>query len=252
MKKAILLAAALCVAATPAFAGSLYLRWNQCFADPNAATNINFACDDFASQDAFLTYQLDVSTPNVVALSGGVDLAIEGAAALPSFWQMGPTGCNSNGLGINDARTTLCTNTGGVPVFSGSGGTTTDAFITAYLPEWGGPNRARILWAVVRASSNPATLAGAPTRQFAAIFNFFDDAAVEAGGTCVGCTAPLAMCANWILLEAPAQGGGEVVSAYITSTDPGSDSVLLSNGATGSVVVPTRSRTWGQVKNLFR
>jgi len=253
MKKAILLAAVLTVAAAPAFASSMFMRWTQCFGDVNAASSLVFACDDFGSQDAFITYQLDAVASQVVALSGGVDLAIEGSPDLPSFWHMEGSGCNGSGLGISDARSTLCTNAGGIPTFSGSGGATTDAFVTAYLVgpgDFGGANHARILWAVVRAASNPVNLTA--VRHFACILNIFDDGAVEAGGSCEGCTAPVAMAANWIVLESPAQAGGEVVTATITSGDLGSDVVTLSNGATGSVVVPTHSRTWGQVKNLFR
>lgn len=253
MKKAILLAAVLCLGASQAFAGALYMRYNQCFGDANASATANFVCDDFASTDLYITYMLDASTPNVVALSGGIDLLVEGQPTLPAFWQMAANGCNGTGININDARGTLCTNAGGVPIFSGSGGATTDAFILAYLNGYNGPaNGARILWAVVRASSNPATLAGNPTKQFACIIQFFDDNAIPAGGSCDGCGLPVAMAANWILLEAPAQAGGDVTAAVITSGDPGSDVVCLSDGATGEISVPTRNRTWGQVKNLYR
>jgi hypothetical protein len=253
MKKAILLAAALCLAAAPAFANSLYFSWNNCNGDANATQVAGFDCANFAISSAYITYRLDASTPNIIAVSGGVDFAVENSPDLPQFWHFEPGGCNASGIGIDHARSnTPCTNTGGVPTFAGVGGTNAQAFIVARIPGINGPNRMRILWAVVRASSNPATLAGGTTRQFACELNFFPDNATEAGGTCDGCSAPLAMVLNWILLESPAQAGGDVTAATISSTDPGSEAITLMNGATNGAVVPTRNRTWGQVKGLYR
>jgi hypothetical protein len=163
-------------------------------------------------------------------------------------------GCNGSGLGIDDARAnTPCTNTGGLPVFAGTGGTNTDAFITAYGVGFGAPNRARLLWSVNRASSNPATLAGAPSKQFAAELNWFDDNAVEAGGGCTGCSAQVGQTLNFVVLESAFQNAsGDAVAASISSSDAGSAGSTCIGGDGCGSVVPVKNKTWGLLKSLYR
>jgi hypothetical protein len=248
MKKAILLAAALTLAASAANAHSLFYAWNTCFHD-GGASSVTFVCDDFNPSTSFATYQLDAAVSGVVAVSGVIDLSVNGAATLPSFWHMEGGGCNDGGVAIDDNRTP-CTNTGGLPTFPGSTGQNTDAFVTAYGAGFGGPNKARVLTSVNRASSNPANLTAA--KHFAFKLNWNDDNAEEAGGSCQGCTAVVSQALNSILLESPfTSASGDAVAAVITSADPGSQPSTCIN-ASNCDVVPVKNRSWGQLKSLYR
>lgn len=250
MKKAILLAAALTLAASSASASSLYYAWNTCFHDGGVST-VTFICDDFSPSTSYATYELTAAASGVVAISGILDLAVNGSPDLPSFWHMEGGGCNDGGVAIDDNRTP-CTNTGGLPTFTGSTGQNTDAFVTAYGVGIGGPNRARVLTSVNRASSNPATISASPARHFAFKLNWNDDNAQEAGGACVGCPALVSQALNAIVLESAFTGAsGDAVAAVITSADPGSQASTCVNGA-GCDVVPVKNRTWGQMKALYR
>jgi hypothetical protein len=253
MKKALALFALLLFAA-PAMAqdGALYYSWNTCFHDGGVAT-ANFDCSDFTPSVSYATYELTSGAVGVVAVSGVIDIVVNGASALPDFWLMQTGGCNDGGVAIDDNRSP-CTNAGGLPTFTGSTGQTTDAFVTAYGVGFGGvPNRARLLTSVNRASSNPTDISATPNRHFAFKLNWNDDNAVEAGGACAGCASVVGMTLNSILLENTSMrgGGSEGISAVITSADANSQPSVCINAAECQVV-PTRTRTWGQVKALYR
>jgi hypothetical protein len=249
MKKASILLAALLFAA-PAWAqGSLYQSWVNCAGDPNAATNINFDCAGGTPASLFATYQLTAPATSVAAVSAVIDVAMNGGSALPPFWHMEGGGCNSAGLGIDDARG--AGNCAGANVsFAGSGGNNSDAFVTAYgTPFAGLDSRARILTSVNRASSNPFDFS-AGTRYFAFRLDFFFDAATELGGTCAGCTSVVGVSLNTILLES-VSAGADAVAAVIQSDDPSSQPSVCVNSPT-CTAVPVKARSWGQVKSLYR
>lgn len=254
MKKAILFAAALAVCAAPAFAqvgGKVFYSWNDCTGGATATQTVTFDCAGATPAASLAGYQMDASITGVVAISGVMDILDNTSAVLPSFWHMEASGCNSTGASITDTRNGA-TCTGYNVLFQGSTGAATDPFITAYGSGFGAPNRARMLTAVVRASSNPFSVTGG-TKYFAWRIDWALDNAVENGsGTCVGCTDVVSQTLNQITLESVFTGNnGETVTGTATSNSIGSVPSLCSNAPTCDAV-PTRSKTWGALKSMYR
>lgn len=254
MKKAILLCAALALFAVPAFAqvhGALFYSWTDCAGGATSTQTANFDCAGATPAASFAGYQMTASITGVVAISGIMDIMDNTTTPLPSFWHMETGGCNSIGVSISDTRGTgLCTAFNAL--FQGGTGANTDPFVTAYGANYGGPNRARLLTAVVRASSNPFTV-NAGIKYFAWRLDWALDNAVENGsGTCVGCTDVVSMTLNQIDLESVFTGGtGEALTGVCTSTDPGSVPSVCANAATCDAVA-TKSKSWGALKSMYR
>jgi hypothetical protein len=263
MKKLLVLCAGLMLVASTAFAqgNGLHMSWTAC---PNTAGNTpngDFLCDASEIHSLYGTVSVGPNAvAGVVAMDGIIDLLFQ-SADVPTFWQFQAGGCNETGAAISAAKpaagcgaaaantTTLCS----------AGGAGCSAFITAYAfgpvinqP----PNRARLLIALARASTSPVNLAvnTGTNAHFAWNLNFFEDAAEEAGvgGTCVGC--PTGVSLTWnaaVFYNTSATTGGEGTAAVITSGDPGSNANAFSNCA-GCAAVPTRNRSWGQLKSMYR
>jgi hypothetical protein len=259
MKKILLLCCGLMLVASAAFAQQgLHMSWVAC---PNVVGNApseDFTCDGTIHQ-LHGTFSVAASTPGVVAMDGILDMLFA-SANTPTFWQFQSGGCNESGLALIDAKPaagcgTLTANTN---TLCGSGGTGCDAFITAYA--FGGsigfpPNRSRLLITLARASTSPVTLAAnvTPNAHFAFLFQFFEDNASEVGGGCDGCLTGASITWNQaIFYNTSATAGGEGIAANLSSADPGSANATTYSNCAGCATVETKTRSWGQLKSLYR
>lgn len=230
------------LAAPPARA-QLYLGWNACWGDSAAVANMNFSCD--ATVDTTLRLVGTFSTPEplerIVAFDGVIDFLFPAGGGIPPFWHFENAGCNNSGLTLSDARPGAGCQ-GNSNALCGRGGTLCDGMITAYFPGLGGPDRGRLLIAVVRRSDDPVRLAAAPARHFAFELVFSMD---QADPTCEGCRRPVAV--RWT--HATAHGvdekrekGTEVLG--LRCDEPGGNPFVTVNGASpaacDSTAVPSR------------
>jgi len=256
MKKVLIFAALLALAAAPAFAagGALFLGWGNCVGDAGWVAYSSFNCALGLGDVMYVNYQVNTPATNVVTLNAIMDVNINSQTSVPDFWHFEAGGCNYGFLVLEDKRptgkcstsqTTLCGNTGSL----------CNEFITAYgigAPAKLPPNRTRILITNARAASSPVTLVAAPTKQYAYDLGIDATNATEAGGVCAGCASVISIALNSIVLEsALAETGGEAVADIITSDMPGSAPGVCINAATCNAV-PVQNKTWGQLKALYR
>jgi len=250
MKKLLLLCAALALVAAPASASGLLMAWNACSGMALATSSQVFDCDpaNEAVHSLYGTFFLDAATPGVVAMDGIIDLSFNGQSNVPAFWHYEGGGCNSTGLGLIDGRpaATICSTANAATTLCAAGGTACDGVITAYGVNYGGPNRARLLFTLARASTDPASLA-ATTKYFAFEFDFY----MIKAGDCAGCATPTSLAWNQAVLYNTAAVGGEGTAAVLSSTDPGSSPSVCSNAPICDNV-PVKNKTWGQLKSLYR
>jgi hypothetical protein len=259
MKKILVLSFGLMLVASAAFAqAGLHMKWAGCPNNPAATPSEDFTCDGSVHL-LHGTFSVAAPTAGVVAMDGIIDLQYT-TPDVPAFWQFQSGACNESGIVLNDGRPAApaCAAATNSNTLCGAGGSGCDAFITAYA--YGAaigfpPNRARLLFTLARASTSPVTLAQSlPTNaHFAFQFSFFEDNASEIGGACDGCLAGVAMTWNQaVLYNTSATAGGEGIAAAISSADPGSADAHSFSNCTGCQTVPTKARSWGQLKSLYR
>jgi hypothetical protein len=258
MKKLLVLCAGLMLVASSAFAQTgLHMSWLAC---PNIAGNApadDFLCDGNI-HSLYGTVSVAAPVAGVVAMDGIIDYLYV-TPDVPTFWQFQAGGCNETGVAISAAKPTAGCGTAlqNSTIICSAGGAGCSAFITAYA--FGAsinqpPNRARMLIALARASTSPITMAAntGTNAHYAWNLNFFEDAAEEIGGTCAGCGTGVSLTWNQaVFYNTTATTGGEGVAIAISSADPGSNANAFSNCA-GCAAVPTRNRSWGQLKSLYR
>ena len=152
-----------------------------------------------------------------------------GAAELPPFWQLGKEGCNRFGLMLNDAVPD--SGCAGMANPWGVRGASAISLVTAYGVGFGAPNRARLLFTVTRASTDPITLLADRT-YFGFQLQFFNDNATESGGDCSGCSTPVTLrLASCTFYRLPDKPGDPDPPAVVVDT-PGRDGTCIrANGA---------------------
>jgi len=267
MKKFLVLCAGMMLVASAAMAqgNGLHMSWVNC---PNAGglPSEAFPCDGSGLHNLNGTLSVAASTPGVVALDGIIDLLFNGRADTPAFWQFQSGGCNNSGLALSAARPgtgcgvlTATAANGNTNTLCGSGGTGCTPFITGYA--FGGSigfpaNRARLVFTQARSAAAPVTLAANALTgaHFVFTFSFFEDNAVGVGGgECEGCEASAGITWNQaVLYNTNASTGGEGIAVAISSGDPGSANASTGANCVACVTVPNKSRTWGQLKSLYR
>jgi hypothetical protein len=247
--RAPLLAFALLLAAASASAGTVNLRWNACLGDGGVA-NRNFACNTNSGSQALVgSFILPHDVPGVTGNQIVVDIGTDGPS-LPAWWDFKNAGtCRQSSLSVNFA----------VPVTAvycadwADGGAV--GFLVSYTEGAFGPSSARIR--VASAVPNPGAdlTAGAEYFSLNLVINNLKTVGV---GACAGCS--LGAC---IYLR----------EVDVTTTDsrndirlaPGSfqgtylDGLATWQGGSGVITIygcpaatPTRNRTWGTLKSLYR
>lgn len=261
MKKVLALCAGLMLMASAAMAqqNGLQLAWGNCANVAGSSPVVTFGCDPLDPQifQQFGTFSLASPAANVIAVDNIIDnLFPDTPGSVPPFWQFQAGGCNSGGIALGQAKPTgFC---GGSTVntitLCGSGGAGCPAaFITAYGVGTGGPNRARLLMTLARSAAAPVTL-GNTVRHYAFVLNYFEDNAPDgAGGGCEGCNASVGTTWNNAVFYNNAVGGSteEATAVVLSSTDPGSTPSTGAN-CTSCVAVSGKTKTWGQLKSLYR
>jgi len=256
MKKTLLLCCALLALAAPAAFAGLDLTAVACNTGPGHSSTFNLDCTAASAgvpQTLFACFQLPATEDSVVAVDSALDLIV-GAASLPDWWNF--TGCNAT-TGTGDAtvyadlvrNATLCV---GTTAFWGTGGS---AGPTASAVNFNGhgPNTEHLFESISRPT--PVKLNGT-TNYFNFNLNFLNDNATEAGGACAGCTTPATLVYNSALVINARQASRIGPEANPTSiSGPGLFGICVNFGAgvpNGCTATPAKSRTWGQLKSLYR
>jgi hypothetical protein len=241
MKKILLISGVLlALTATVASAAGINLYWNDC--SVGGSTNKAFACASNAGTNSMvLSYDPPAGLSLLVGINGILDLQ-SAQNPLPAWWDMFNAGtCRAAALSQN-----VVFPTGNCFDYWAGGGA---GGITAYIPT--GTNRRRIGTSF---SGNEATSGpfDAGTEYYAMNVNI-SNVKTAGLGACAGCTDPVCVVLNELLLSQPngTPGGSPAVTSPLTS-----NFVTWQGGQIAApgcpAATPTVNRTWGQVKSIYR
>jgi hypothetical protein len=246
MKKILVLCGALLALSATASFAQVDLTWNDCVLE-GSVQDVNYTNCSTALKTIKMygSFKVPAPLPLFVAADVSMDLQEEGVATLDKFWRydaVADGGCNSAGIAIKiDADLNgFC---GGEANPWGPGGSNAQAFFVNFLNGQGGPNRARLLFSVARASNDPQPL-DPLTNYYMADFDFN----TSQRATCPGCTGKVAIVWNSSLLY---QNDGN--TTVLSGADKLGNCAKINHSAqTTCDATPTKKSSWGQLKSLYR
>jgi len=232
-----------------ALPGNIAINWNNCSGQVGSSPYTVFDCDPLLGSVYKLVGSFQVMSPfnDFVALDGSLDVVLDGKSSMTPFWHLEPGGCNDAGIGLDAARPAACGGPYQTP-FGPLGSQAVLLQVTNYQPGREFGNYGRLLFTVARSSDIPITLAPAPARYYGWSLSFFMDNA----GSCAGCSDPASIRLNTLVLYN--NHGGTDASGFLMSAGaPGSQPCAsINGGGTACDPTPTRNKTWGQLKSLYR
>ncbi|MBI1796089.1 MAG: hypothetical protein HYR74_03445 [Candidatus Eisenbacteria bacterium] len=241
MKKTLLITGALlALAASTAMAGGVNLSWGDC--GLAGTQNKAFACNSntAAPNIMVVSYEPNVGVPDMVGNDVAVDLQTA-SATLDQWWQMFNAGsCRATSLSSSADFTAgpfTCTDFWLGLASGGIGSYTVNV------------NRARILifWAVPGASAGPVS----PGTEYYSCKVTVNNAKSVGTGSCAGCASAVCVVAN--IVQCDGNAGGNDFEKIQNPRDRNFvtwQGGLVTGGCPGAT--PTQSRTWGQLKSLYR
>ena len=241
--KSILIAGALLVfGAYAASAEGINLSWDDC--GTTGTLNKTFACNtNTGLNTAIASFDPPPGIDQLTTITAQVD--INTALALPEWWKHGGTFCRgTNGLGVSFDFSTgpfgPC-----IDLYAGTMSGTFD-----YNVGFGNPNRARLRLLGSAALENAAVVTPG-TEYYAFKLNLLRSKTTGTG-SCAGCTESACIVLNEIRMVEPEGVGSDPTiynprdRSFVTWQSPAS-------GPPGCPLsTPTQSRTWGQMKSLYR
>jgi hypothetical protein len=252
MKKVTLLCGMLlALTATVASAApGLNLRWLNCLGDAGQANRV-FACNvNTGSHLAVGSFEIGADLGQVSGNEIVIDLAAAGPA-LPAWWQFRNAGtCRQTSLGLNAIISASAVNCFDWANGQAAGG------IGAYNVGIAGPNTARIVAAL-------AVPAGALADLFSGQEYFSYNLTINnqktvGTGACADCLTPVCLVFNSLKLTTPVATNDRTISGPTNGTDSnyatwqGGGNPGSARGTGCPAATPTKSSTWGSVKNLYR
>jgi len=235
MKKTLLITGVLlALAASTAMAGGVNLAWTDC--GLNGQPTRAFACASNAGSNVLcVSYDPNVVMTNMVGNDIRVDLQSADATTLNNWWQMFNSGsCRAASISTNVVfGAATCADfwsaggAGGIGSYTVSG------------------NKASLLmfWAV----TTPGQVD--PGTEYYSINVAINNAKTVGTGACTGCQTGVCLVANVVQLD------GDSNNLQKIENPRDANFVTWQGGAVVGgcpAAVPTQSRTWGQVKSLYR
>jgi len=252
----LILAGASLFLARPALAqGDLRLGWNNCRADGGVA-NMSFACGTNTGTEVLVgSFVLPVDVPQAVALEAEIYVAGEptytvcdgpgcppmGAYDVPPWWQFQTGGCRSTALSTSFnftsepfASSTHCMDVWYGNAFSGF------AYDYPYLTT----KSARLR--VVGAVADPNAVALVAGQEYYGFQVLIRHTKTVGTGFCDGCCTPMTILFGSGRVDQPSGVGDIQLSAS------GYDFFTTWQSPATNCVTPTRNRTWGGIKAMYR
>lgn len=245
-----LLAIALMASPAAAHAAGVNLSWTNCYPD-GAISNRSFACDTNAGTNVAIgSYVTPASElADVIALDIVLAVATEGST-LPAWWQMrNADTCRKTAMSVSAVfpeSMSQCVDYWQNQASAGS----------YYKPGTYGAATAQLLLGVF--VSNLTRLGPqAGNTEYASFALSISNIKTVGGDACAGCDAAACIVLNGITVNTYR---GQVLKLSGGAAGPGSDAItwqggggITSNlGAGCPAATPTRNRTWGQIKSLYR
>jgi hypothetical protein len=229
------------------------LRWDHCYGD-GGVQNRNFACDTNSGSETLVgSFVPAWDIANVSGLEIVMDLA-SASTSLPAWWELKNAGtCRQLSLGMNlvpvAPTVTACPDWGQGNTAGGIG---------AYRIGSRGPNSVRMV-AAVAVPQSVLQFLSAGHEYFG--FNLTINHAKTVGiGNCAGCTTPVCMVFNSVMMTTPTQslnrwltGPANQTDSNFTTWQGGGVPVGPNGSAPGCPsATPTLRQTWGALKSLYR
>lgn len=234
------------------------LRWIDCFGDAGPI-NRYFACNTNTGFETLVgSFELGADILNTSGLEVVIDIGSQ-TSPLPAWWQFKNTGsCRATSLSLNPVpplSASVCQDWSGGLAVGGIG-----AYVVG--GNLRGPNWARLVAAL---AVPPSGLAGLVVGQEYFGFQIRIQHAKTVGtGACEGCCTPAVILFNGVKVTTPVPQDDRVVTGPTNGTDSnyalwqGGYRFFAPSGASMTTpppcgeTVPTRSRTWSELKALYR
>ena len=225
------------------------LTWSRCFGEGVGTQNRAFACD---TNDGSEVLVASFVPPFDIAQAGGNEVTVDLISQddpMPLWWDFKNVGtCRQTSLAMNvtaDANNVVCVDwaqggsTGGIGAY--------DLFTGTIDPSLA--NRHRTLKIALAVPLSGVQDLTANTEYFSC--NIVIDHRKTIGtGACGGCAGSVCLVLQKIKVTTP--GGPTTDVTLSLGTTPGSDMAHWQGNGADCNLVPTRNRTWGQVKALYR
>jgi hypothetical protein len=243
---AALLVSGLFLAAPGAHAqGEVAVAWSACA--PSGASNFDptsQCATGFSERRLVFSIVPGATLHDVAGWTLVVDF-VSDAATLPPWWQVQPGGCRfttpNQFVAAMPFGTEDCTD-----VWSAAG----SALVQSYLyPRPGGDVRQFRLILGVGVSAPDAFSMNAGETYLAGILSI--NFAKTTSGECPGCTAPVCFVFNSAQVQLVPGAPGIPPTPFVTPSLAFGNQATWAGG-TGCASVPTRGRSWGQIKALYR
>lgn len=229
---------ALTLTASAASASGVNLSWSACGALGTSAKT--FACNinTGAAELIVASYMPPAGSTAITGLEGNLEV-LSSTVTVPDWWMFKFSGsCRTTAVSVAAAGAAC---DGDYWAGQASGG------LTAYItPLASATNRAqlRVIFAVPGALAAPVD----PTLEYLGWTTSISHAKTVGTGSCAGCAVPMCIVLNEIKLTQAVGVGDYRIGTTLTN------SVLVWQGESPAncLPVPTRNRTWGAVKSLYR
>lgn len=253
MKKSLLFCGVLMlIGASAAFAVApgVNIGWaanGSCWPEGGTALQ-TFACTSNTGVNVFTgSFAIGSDMPDFQGMAAILDGQSE-SASLPDWWQLSNTGsCRAAALSVS-ADFTASPQTSCTDIFGGSGVGGIAAYQTELFPPPSplnvpAPNRLRLKVGFVLATSVALTN-GVEYYGFRATIN---NSKSVGTGACAGCATAVTM----VLNEVQATPTLQVNTVHLYNAI-NNQCIQWQSAAVNCALVPTRNRTWGEVKSLYR
>jgi hypothetical protein len=250
----LLAAASLFVSSQALAQGDLHLGWNNCRAD-GGVENVSFACGSNTGVEVLVaSFILPYDMPQVIAFDAtlyvigeptydncdGPGCPPQGAYDVPPWWQFQTGGCRSTSLSVSTdfqgepfASSTHCLDFWNSQALSGRD----------YQYPYPSTRSARLrMVAAIPEAQAVALVAG---QEYYAFLLRINHTKTVGTGACDGCCTPMTILFNNAAVYQPAGVGDQPLT-------PSGYGFFATWQNPSSCPTPTRNRTWGQVKTLYR
>ena len=240
----------LALASRPAHsAEGIFLNWNDCPLGPVANADRGNTCtSDLGTNELIVSFSLAQPVDSVFAVEITLDIQ-HAEATIPAWWHFDTTPCRNGSLKVDSNFSSLSSCVDMWNAEPTSGGL---AQFTVGLPR-GQANQVRVKITLAVPPEQMRTLGTTSTYYAARLV--IDDLMTTGPDACAGCGTPACLVLNAVLIGRPPRPpGAPSANVLLETPGPGHPNWVTWQGGAGANcgAVPARSKTWGQIKALYR
>lgn len=238
---------ALAVLGATSASAQVHLRWNECFGGPTATTDRTFACDrNTGSERLVLSFAPFFAVQGVSGFEATIGLGTTGAP-MPSWWLLGQSGMISGGC----SRPGVIANPVPDPSWTSCSAPLNGLTYAFYQMQPMTPQFALLKLTV--APVDTARIAPSDGEVFVVTLTV-PHARSTLPDSCAGCSAPVCLQVMTFAIDTI---DPEPYRDWIDLTAAPENGLVVWQGALGGLatcpgIVPTRNRTWGAIKSMYR